>query len=81
MALAHTIENKVGRAYRRGDLFDQATAVRWTIGRATAASGLRFGAKVTPYSPHGPGKGERHEPITSGSAAALQPQLNAKPVR
>ncbi len=27
MALAHTVENKVERAYRRGDLFDKR---RWT---------------------------------------------------
>lgn len=47
MALAHTIENRVERAYRRGDLFDKRRRilVDWA---GYCASGGAVGAKVTP---------------------------------
>ena len=47
MAHAHTIENKVERAYRRGDLFDKRRRLMadWA---AYCASGGAAGAKVTP---------------------------------
>ena len=47
MALAHTIENKVERAYRRGDLFDKRRRLMddWAIYCATIPAA---GAKVTP---------------------------------
>ena len=47
MALAHTIENKVERAYRRGDLFDKRRRLMddWAT---YCASGGTAGAKVTP---------------------------------
>jgi integrase len=47
MALAHTIENKVERAYRRGDLFDKRRRLMddWA---AYCGSGGAEGEKVTP---------------------------------
>ena len=47
MALAHTIENKVERAYRRGDLFDKRRRLMddWAIYCATIPAA---GANVTP---------------------------------
>src|SRR3546814_12344646 len=47
MALAHTIENKVERAYRRGDLFDKRRRLMddWA---AFCASDGAAGANVTP---------------------------------
>jgi integrase len=47
MALAHTIENKVERAYRRGDLFDKRRRLMddWATYCATISAA---GAKVTP---------------------------------
>lgn len=47
MALAHTIENKVERAYRRGDLFDKRRRLMddWATYCATTGTA---GAKVTP---------------------------------
>jgi integrase len=47
MALAHTIENKVERAYRRGDLFDKRRRLMddWATYCATIPAA---GAKVTP---------------------------------
>ena len=47
MALAHTIENKVERAYRRGDLFDKRRRLMddWATYCATAKAA---GGKVTP---------------------------------
>jgi integrase len=50
MALAHTIENKVERAYRRGDLFDKRRRLMddWA---AYCASRGAAGAKVTPIRP------------------------------
>ena len=47
MALAHTIENKVERAYRRGDLFDKRRRLMddWAT---YCASESAAGAKVTP---------------------------------
>lgn len=47
MALAHTIENKVERAYRRGDLFEKRRRLmdEWAT---YCASGGTAGAKVTP---------------------------------
>ena len=47
MALAHTIENKVERAYRRGDLFDKRRRLMddWATYCATPKAA---GAKVTP---------------------------------
>lgn len=47
MALAHTIENKVERAYRRGDLFDKRRRLMddWATYCATIKAA---GAKVTP---------------------------------
>ncbi|CAH1683643.1 hypothetical protein CHELA17_63602 [Chelatococcus asaccharovorans] len=36
MALAHTIENKVNAAYRRGDLFDKSRELM--VARATFAT-------------------------------------------
>ena len=47
MALAHTIENKVERAYRRGDLFDKRRRLMddWATYCATAKAA---GGTVTP---------------------------------
>ena len=47
MALAHTIENKVERAYRRGDLFDKRRRLMddWTTYCASAGAA---GATVSP---------------------------------
>ena len=47
MALAHTIENKVERAYRRGDLFDKRRRLMddWATYCATIPA---VGANVTP---------------------------------
>ena len=47
MALAHTIENKVERAYRRGDLFDKRRRLMddWATYCDTAKAA---GGKVTP---------------------------------
>ena len=47
MALAHTIENKVERAYRRGDLFDKRRRLMddWANYCATIPAA---GANVTP---------------------------------
>jgi len=47
MALAHTIENKVERAYRRGDLFDKRRRLMddWAAHCATIPAA---GANVTP---------------------------------
>lgn len=47
MALAHTIENKVERAYRRGDLFDKRRRLMddWAT---YCASGAKAGGSVTP---------------------------------
>lgn len=47
MALAHTIENKVERAYRRGDLFDKRRRLMddWAT---YCSNGGAAGAKVTP---------------------------------
>lgn len=47
MALAHTIENKVERAYRRGDLFDKRRRLMDDWATYCASSGIRD-AKVTP---------------------------------
>jgi integrase len=42
MALAHTVQNKVERAYRRGDLFDKRRSLMddWAIHCATLAPGI-----------------------------------------
>jgi integrase len=47
MALAHTIENKVERAYRRGDLFDKRRRLMDDWATYCASDGAA-GAKVTP---------------------------------
>lgn len=47
MALAHTIENKVERAYRRGDLFEKRRRLMDDWATYCAATGVA-GAKVTP---------------------------------
>ena len=47
MALAHTIENKVERAYRRGDLFDKRRRLMDDWATYCATNGAA-GAKVTP---------------------------------
>lgn len=47
MALAHTIENKVERAYRRGDLFDKRRRLM-TDWATYCASGGAAGGNVTP---------------------------------
>lgn len=47
MALAHTIENKVERAYRRGDLFDKRRRLMDDWATYCASSGIRD-TKVTP---------------------------------
>ncbi|MBH1944990.1 integrase arm-type DNA-binding domain-containing protein [Erythrobacter sp. YJ-T3-07] len=47
MALAHTIENKVERAYRRGDLFDKRRRLMGDWATYCASEGAA-GAKVTP---------------------------------
>jgi len=47
MALAHTIENKVERAYRRGDLFDKRRRLMDDWATYCASSGAA-GAKVSP---------------------------------
>ena len=47
MALAHTIENKVERAYRRGDLFDKRRRLMDDWATHCASDGAA-GAKVTP---------------------------------
>lgn len=47
MALAHTIENKVERAYRRGDLFDKRRRLMDDWATYCARDGVA-GAKVTP---------------------------------
>lgn len=54
MALAHTIENKVERAYRRGDLFDKRRRLMddWA---AYCTSGGLAGAEVTPIRKAGAG--------------------------
>lgn len=54
MALAHTIENKVERAYRRGDLFEKRRRLMddWA---AYCATGARAGADVTPIRAVGAG--------------------------
>ena len=48
MALAHTIENKVERAYRRGDLFDKRRRLMADWATYCATSQGAAGAKVTP---------------------------------
>jgi integrase len=47
MALAHTIENKVERAYRRGDLFDKRRRLMDDWAKYCASEGAA-GAKVSP---------------------------------
>ena len=47
MALAHTIENKVERAYRRGDLIDKRRRLMDDWATYCASDGAA-GAKVTP---------------------------------
>jgi len=47
MALAHTIENKVERAYRRGDLFEKRRRLMDDWATYCASDGAA-GAKVTP---------------------------------
>lgn len=47
MALAHTIENKVERAYRRGDLFDKRRRLMDDWATYCANDGAA-GVKVTP---------------------------------
>ena len=49
MALAHTIENKVERAYRRGDLFDKRRRLMDDWATYCASDGAA-GAKVTPIN-------------------------------
>jgi len=47
MALAHTIDNKVERAYRRGDLFEKRRRLMDDWGTFCASGGAQ-GSKVTP---------------------------------
>ena len=47
MALAHTIQNKVERAYRRGDLFDKRRRLMDDWATYCASDGAS-GAMVTP---------------------------------
>lgn len=48
MALAHTIENKVERAYRRGDLFEKRQRLMNDWATYCASSGSAAGGNVTP---------------------------------
>src|SRR3546814_16252786 len=81
MALAHTIENKVERAYRRGDLFDKRRRLMDDWAAFCAIDGAA-GANVTPNSQANAGKSfNGHHARGKRTSNGMGPRNSPTPTR